>query len=319
MTDRVPIEACPLCDARAREHWLDALGFELVRCARCGHRYATSVHSEAVLANVYYDEPDAAIAARSIAAKAERIEEYWKLIDPALPEQARVLDVGCNAGELLSLFQQRGCRVFGIEASPGPARNAEKRLGVPIWHGRAEDVLPESERFDLIVLSHVLEHIHSPGPLLARLRRALAPGGRLLIEVPNADDALLRAWGGVYRPLCPGDHVSFFDAEHLGGVLRDSGFMLRQLGSPTHARDVVYPCLLSAVDGVRAALGRTRGAAPASSGVCGQTRYRGRLRRPLLAAIDRVLTVLDPAFVRGARRWTSLAQGAVLIALAAPA
>ena len=62
MNDSLPIAVCPLCQASEHTPWLDALGFELVRCSGCGHRYATSVHSPAILANAYYDEPDAAIA-----------------------------------------------------------------------------------------------------------------------------------------------------------------------------------------------------------------------------------------------------------------
>jgi SAM-dependent methyltransferase len=314
MVAPLPIAACPLCHASTHTPWLNAHGFELVRCTGCGHRYATSVHSQAVLAHAYYDEPDAAIVARGLEAKAERVEEYLRLLAPPLPARARVLDVGCNAGELLWLFQQRGHLPFGIEVSPGPAQYAEKRLGVPIWRGRVEDCLPADQRFDLIVLSHVLEHIHAPGPLLARLRLALAPGGRLLIEVPNAEDLLLRAWGGVYRPLCPGDHISFFDAPRLQRVLRDHGFVLEQLRSPTHARDVVYPCLLSAVDGARKVLKRE--VASSSGGVCAQTRYRGRLRRPLRAAIDAAVSAIDPVVVRGVERFSARLQGAVLIAVA---
>jgi SAM-dependent methyltransferase len=178
-----------------------------------------------------------------------------------------------------------------------------------------EDCLPEDQRFDLIVLSHVLEHIHAPGPLLARLRLALAPGGRLLIEVPNAEDLLLRAWGGVYRPLCPGDHISFFDAPRLQRILRDHGYVLEQLRSPTHARDLVYPCLLSAVDGARKLL--RRASVPSSAGgVCAQMRYRGRLRRPLRAAIDAAVSAIDPVVVRGVERLSVRLQGAVLIAVA---
>lgn len=309
----VPIDTCPLCHESTRTPWLRAHGFELVRCTGCGHRYSTSLHPASVLANAYYDEPDSDIVARGLEAKAARLDEYLALFQPPLPERARVLDVGCNAGELLHLFQLRGYQPFGIEVSPGPAQYAEKLLGVPIWRGRVEDCLPPDQRFDLVVLSHVLEHIHAPGRLLARLRAALAPGGRLLVEVPNADDLLLRAWGGVYRPLCPGDHISFFDAPRLQRLLRDEGFVLERLCSPTHARDVIYPCLLSAVDGARRVLER---GGPTTAGVCAQTRYRGRLRRPLRAAIDALVSAIDPVVVRGVQHFSERLQGAVLIALA---
>lgn len=317
MSERRAIERCPLCTASSREAWLHALGFELVRCSICGHRYASEVLGSEVLAHDYYDEPDAALVARAMVGKAKRFEEYLALLGPRLPRGGRVLDVGCNSGELLSLFQARGFVPFGIERSPGPARFAERQLGVAIWRGSAEDVLPPDARFELVTLCHVLEHIPEPSALLARLATSLAAGGRLLIEVPNADDALLEVWAGGYRPLCPGDHVSFFDAAHLQRSLEQAGLVVEALVSPTHARDVFYPSLLSAVDRVR--LGLRRAAAEPLAGVCAQTRYRGRWRQPLRAALDLVVEALDPVALRATRGWQRELRGAVLIAVARPA
>jgi SAM-dependent methyltransferase len=313
MAERIAIDHCPVCKATGREHWLAAAGFELVRCRACGHRYSSAVLSSEALAHDYYDEPDAALISRSMAAKTARFEEYLALLGPAAA-RGRVLDVGCNSGELLSLFQRQGWTPFGIEMSPGPARHAEQLLGARIWRGRVEDVLPPGLQFDLITMSHVLEHIHQPADLIARLRQALSQGGRLLVEVPNADDRLLSLWGGGYRPLCPGDHLSFFDAAHLREILEMCGFAVRDLVSLTHARDLVYPSLLSSVDRVRSALRpRTGDALP---GVCGQTRYRGRFRRPLRWVLDGVVEAFDPAVVMLTRSWRTAQRGSVLVAVA---
>lgn len=309
MSDWVAINRCPLCESAERDPWLNAMGVELVRCRSCGHRHSAVVLAPDTLALDYYDEPDAAIEARTQRAKLQRFGEYLDLLGQRA-EGGRVLDVGCNAGELLALFKARGYRPFGIEMSPGPARSASKRLGVEIWQGRAEDCLPESERFELITMSHVLEHIHEPRKLLRRLRDALVPGAQLLIEVPNAEDRMLAVWGGLYRPLCPGDHVSFFDARGLSRTLEASGLRVRQIASVTHARDLVYPSLLSAIDGLRRASPRSK------SGVQAQTRYRGKLRRPIRHAIDVALDALDPGVLRATRSWSTRLRGAVLIAVA---
>lgn len=316
MTDWTSIEACPLCKGTKREPWLRSLGVDLVRCAQCGHRHASAALTTDVLAHEYYDEPDEAIQARSRRAKRRRFQQYLALLDTPAASAPRVLDVGCNAGELLQLFQQHGYTPFGVEMSPGPARHASRALGVPIWQGRIEECLPQDERFDVVTLSHVLEHIHSPQPLLERLGKALAPGGKLLIEVPNADDFLLPVWRGAYRPLCPGDHISFFDAPHLERLLVAAGFNVRQLVSLTQAGDIVYPSMLSAVDGLRSAA-RARNTSPRTAkGVRAQVRYRGFLRRPLRLAVDSLVETLEPAVDRATRTVCASLRGAVLVAVA---
>jgi SAM-dependent methyltransferase len=316
---RRSIAECPVCGGAEREPWLDSLGFPLVRCARCGHRYAAEVLSATDLAGDYYDEPDTDIAARSSAAKRARFGEYATLIEKVVPGPGRVLDVGCNAGELLELFKRAGWSVAGVEASPGPAAYARSRLGSPVWEGNAEEVIPEGELFELVTMTHVLEHVVAPGKLLRRLRRALVPGGAILIEVPNGEDWLLRVFGGYYRPLCPGDHVSFFDERSLRRALGDAGFDVADVMSPVHARDLVYSSALSAVDWARSAARRARGVsegAAVKGGVMAQTRYRGRLRAPIRRAVDRVVEAIDPAVVWAARAGGAATSGPVLIAIA---
>jgi SAM-dependent methyltransferase len=293
-----------------------SLGFDLVRCGACGHRYSTELLSAETLAGSYYNEPDADLRARSLAAKESRFAEYRAMLDAAGLARGRVLDVGCNAGELLGLFRRAGYAVAGLERSPGPARHARETLGAPIWEGDAEGGLPDDETFDLITMTHVLEHLTDPGRVLDRLRRALRPGGALLLEVPNADDRLGDVFGGYYRPLCPGDHVSFFDEDSLARLLEGHGFAPAAWASPSHARDLVYASLLSAVDWARR---RPAASGPASSGVEAQTRYRGRLRAPLRRAIDRLVEAADPAVVALTSAPTSPPRGPVLIVLARPA
>jgi 2-polyprenyl-3-methyl-5-hydroxy-6-metoxy-1,4-benzoquinol methylase len=312
-----PIEACPVCGAAERRPRLFDPVFPLAVCASCGHVYGERLLEASVLAEGYYDEPDADLAVRSMAAKEARFLEYQAMLRRHGVTGGRVLDVGCNAGDLLTLFQRRGWEVAGVEPSPGPAAFARARRGLLVWTGTV-DALPEHERFDLVTMSHVLEHVPRAVPLLERLRRALRPGGHLLIEVPNVDDPLLRLWGRHYRPLCLGDHVSFFSPRSLRDALARASFAVADEASPTHARDVVYPSLLSAVDWVRGL--RPRPPSPAAPvGVEAQVRYRGALRAPLRKAFDALTDAIDPAVVRATRGLARAGRGACLIVLARPA
>jgi len=302
---RRPVPSCPVCSETSSTPWLSASGFELVRCA-CGHRYSTEVLEAETLSGTYYNEEEEALAAKGMASKRARFGEYMSLLN-GVHNGAAVLDIGCNTGDLLSLFKERGFTVYGVEASPGPAALAAKRLRAPVWQGMVEDVLPAGLEVDVITITHVLEHIAQPIALLEHLRRALRPGGKLLVEVPNAEDILLSAWGGRYRNLCPGDHISFFDQRSLAGALERAGFSVQAMEAPGHARDIVFPSLLSAVDALRPRA--------AGTGVMQQTRYRGRFRGALRTVVDVAVAVADPV-VAPMLDFVALRRGAALISVA---
>lgn len=308
------IERCPVCGSAERSDWLDAAGFRLVECTSCKHKYSTEVLSSECLSKTYYDESAENLESRIRTEKRQRFSEYVEMLGKLGCIGGRVLDVGCNAGELLEIFAKSGWQVAGVEISSGPAELARKRLKTTIWHGAVEEVLPDAERFALVTLTHVLEHLLNPILVLQRLRHALADGV-LLVEVPNADDRLLKAWGGAYRPLCPGDHVSFFSESSLTRLLDSAGFDVVEMRSPTHARDLIYPSLLSAVDALRSVAPRAT-VSRGKHGVLSTARYRGRLRAPLRRAVDLLCEKVDPLVVSFFPNVTR--TGPVLIATARP-
>jgi SAM-dependent methyltransferase len=110
---------------------------------------------------------------------------------------ATVLDIGCGTGRLLSQFQGLGHVVRGVEPDPVP-REFAKSQGLDVHPGFCE-ALPESvqaQTFNVIVLSHMLHNCIDPALALHNVAGRLAPGGRLVCEVPN--QACLGArWAGI--------------------------------------------------------------------------------------------------------------------------
>jgi SAM-dependent methyltransferase len=98
---------------------------------------------------------------------------------------ARVLEVGCYDGFLLSLLSERGARCVGVEPCRAAAEFGRRRFGVDIRTGLLEEVALEAGSFDLAVLSHVVEHLPDPAAALSRCGALLRPGGRIFAEVPN--------------------------------------------------------------------------------------------------------------------------------------
>src|ERR1700733_5881629 len=103
---------------------------------------------------------------------------------------ARILDFGCGAGLLLEwlLVAKRYTNALGIDADAGQISFA-KRLGVSAELVEDSNAwLLQQAKFDLIIMTDVLEHIPSPSRivLLRDIQRTLLPNGRLFVRVPNA-------------------------------------------------------------------------------------------------------------------------------------
>lgn len=109
----------------------------------------------------------------------------------------RLLDIGCGAGDNAVLIKSRHseCKVFGITHSDAEAELAKKHME-QCWVFDIESELPADlvhQTFDVLIFSHVLEHLRDPAVVLARFTRLLISGGIVLIAVPNVLSWRMRA------------------------------------------------------------------------------------------------------------------------------
>jgi methionine biosynthesis protein MetW len=104
-----------------------------------------------------------------------------------IPETAkRVLDAGCGAGDNGRLMSARGISVVGVTLSNAEAVVAASTCDRVIVADLEGDSLPFEERsFDVVLLSHVLEHLRDPQAALCRLAKYLSEEGLAIVAVPN--------------------------------------------------------------------------------------------------------------------------------------
>lgn len=125
----------------------------------------------------------------------QRVDAFLEMASAVrrpVDRRPRCLDLGCGAGGLSVVFAAQGYDVVGIDASAemlAHAREAAERDGLSITF-RESDVTQELPELgfspDLIVCSSVLEYVEHPEDVIGRCARVLAPGGLLLVSVPNA-------------------------------------------------------------------------------------------------------------------------------------
>lgn len=151
----------------------------------------------------------------------QRLEVYR----PALSSigDGRVLDVGAGRGELLDLLQEAGTDAYGLEPNPLLAERCRAR-GLEVLEVDALEHLAKvaDAALGAVTAIHVVEHLSFPSlvALLDEVRRALRPGGVVVIETPNADNLIVSASTFYLDPT----HLRPLPAELLRNLLIGRGF-----------------------------------------------------------------------------------------------
>ncbi|WP_312283962.1 class I SAM-dependent methyltransferase [Candidatus Igneacidithiobacillus taiwanensis] len=139
------------------------------------------------------------------------------------PGHNRLLDAGCGSGAFVWVAQILGYRAEGLEIDPKACAQARSH-GLVVHQSSFPDTGLESESYDEITMSNVLEHLHDPVGALREVYRILRTGGRLWITVPNLDGASNRVWKGNSRLLEPPRHLVMFNVNSLNGLFLKCGF-----------------------------------------------------------------------------------------------
>jgi 2-polyprenyl-3-methyl-5-hydroxy-6-metoxy-1,4-benzoquinol methylase len=145
---------------------------------------------------------------------------------PKISKDASLLDVGFGDGSFLERAKNAGWTVTGVDSDLVTVRAAKKR-GLNVLHGGIEVLDDISSHFDMITLSHVIEHVHDPRAVLRKAYRLLKPGGIIWLETPNIDSFGHNRFGRHWRGLEPPRHLVIFNWDSLEKLLEEEGFCLK--------------------------------------------------------------------------------------------
>lgn len=159
----------------------------------------------------------------------------------------RVLDVGCGAGGHLDLLKELGWQTYGVEISERAAAVARGK-GHEVWAGDITLACLPTRFFDVITMSHVLEHVPSPREVLRRVHDFLRPGGACIIDVPNWSSPWARALGGNNWNLDLPRHFYHFDVTTLTRLISDTGLVLQSCRSRATPRFLFWSTALQCLE-----------------------------------------------------------------------
>lgn len=205
-----------------------------VLCTRCGLLRTNPRMNAAAYAHFYqhlyraiYERPGhEPFAYFEMQEATGRLRAIRTLRRVKLREGAAVVEIGCGAGWNLVPYRDRGCRVVGWDVDDAYLAVGRSR-GLDLRNGLLSNAVESGERFDLVVLSHVLEHLLDPIADLNALRLLLNRNGLLSIEVPSAfatarlDRYFQNAhiWSFVPESLCAVMAYAGFECVAMNGVI----------------------------------------------------------------------------------------------------
>lgn len=256
------LEPCPICGQTGAKNYLRAPDrfhgrlqyYPLVRCTRCSLVWLSNPPRAEEMHHHYTGYYHGYISAAG-----ETSLGRWCDRGTALKQYKQtgaLLDLGCSSGSFLEFLKGEAWTLHGIELSLEEAKIAQARSGATIFGGDILDAPFPPKSFDVITGFDVLEHLHEPRRVMARVGEWLKPGGIFYVLVPNIESAEARVFGTYWQGLELPRHLFHYSPASLKFLAESAG--LRQLSLETRRNPTVGTSLRYVWDDLFRAVGIQR-------------------------------------------------------------
>jgi SAM-dependent methyltransferase len=196
--------------------------YDVVVCESCGAGFADCIPSQFELDAYYAEQSKYSHKATGGADSIYDLRRFESIVDRLEPylgsRGIRILDIGCATGGLLSVFKKRGFKnILGADPSRACSEAALKTREVVVSVATLREMKAWNERFDLILLAGVLEHLRDLGNAMAIIGGLSKPNGVIYAAVP--DVAGLAGCRNAPFQQFSMEHVNFFSLKSLNRVM----------------------------------------------------------------------------------------------------
>jgi len=160
------------------------------------------------------------------------------------PKAKSILDVGSGRGFTLYYLKKfyKYKKAIGTQLCRSAVEFSRKKLGLKIHNKDLLKINFNKEKFDLITMWHVLEHVEEPEKYIKKIHSLLNKNGKYIIEVPNFDSWTRKFTGKYWLGMDLKYHLTFFTEKSITKLLKKHGFKI----SDIHTFSLEYSTFLSA-------------------------------------------------------------------------
>lgn len=226
------VETCPICKSNATLSTVinfkylvgivDEYNQSIYCCDNCEFIFTPNYISEELISRYYkniskYEGNSEGIIDNS---KLLMTERQYNFIKNSIDDYDTVLEIGASTGFNLNTFKKHGKKVFGVEPSTKNKITAKDFYDIDLYDGMYEDFFIENKEksYDLIFLSHVLEHIYNPNEFIKKLKEQ--NNKYIYIEVPSFEVQLESEPFGCFFY----EHVNHFTINSLTNLMKQNGY-----------------------------------------------------------------------------------------------
>jgi SAM-dependent methyltransferase len=232
------ITNCPVCKGTdfapfltCKDYTVSQESFNIVSCKACNFKFTNPRPTDSEIGKYYKSEDYVShsdtkkglinrlyhmVRTRTLKQKLGLISSYVS--------RGTILDYGCGTGMFLKTCADAGWKSFGFEPDSDARKVAE---GKGLTVANSKETL-SSNKYDIISLWHVLEHVTDLDPTLEFFSKTITDNGRLIIAVPNYTSADAKHykefWAGYDVPR----HIYHFEINTLKKLLGNYGFSLEE-------------------------------------------------------------------------------------------
>lgn len=221
----VRMRNCPVCGSKKSHVIFFKDGGDYVKCEKCTMIYPNPVFKESSLKE-FYQIVDSGQAKITESESDFYTEIYSKGLSATTKyvKGGKLLDVGCGSGFFLDIAKKKKWATTGVELSPTDVTIARSH-GHEIYTDLIEDITFK-EKFDVITLWDVFEHIVEGHPYLKRLSKLLTKDGVIFMQIPNSGSLAARIMREKCNMFHTLGHVSLYNPQTIELMAQKSGFKI---------------------------------------------------------------------------------------------
>jgi 2-polyprenyl-3-methyl-5-hydroxy-6-metoxy-1,4-benzoquinol methylase len=239
-------QICNLCGSKKKNKLFKKYGYDIVKCQNCGFVYTDFKPSKKFLRDYYqtdyFEKGERKHSYNSYADQKLALQKTFKhkIKKLYLHPKGTVLDIGCAYGFFISEVPRSWIK-YGVEISKHAvmiARN--KNPQAIIKEGVLTSNLFSSNKFNLITLWDVVEHLNNPKESLNIVYKKLKNGGKVVLTTGDVGSFLAKTQKINWHLYNPPQHLSYFSAQTITQLLKETGFKEIKISHPPSYYSISY-------------------------------------------------------------------------------